>query len=96
MPYGGQAGGEELPDAKQGLLFTGTEPLNCCWEPPRRPPASTCGERWTLLPGLSDSGVVLWDLGRGGGQLWGWGLPSSQEDGPMPGVLRGRGRRPHH
>ena len=45
-----------------------------------------------LLPGLSDGGVVLWDLGGGCGQLWGWGLISSQEDGPMPGVLRGRGR----
>ena len=65
VPFGGQAGGEELPDAKQGLLFAGTEPLNCCWEPPHRPPASTCGERWMLLPGLSDGGVVLWDLGGG-------------------------------
>ncbi|XP_058384555.1 cyclin-dependent kinase 10 isoform X8 [Diceros bicornis minor] len=27
----------------KGCVKTGTEPLNFCWEPPRRPPASTCG-----------------------------------------------------
>ncbi|XP_032984868.1 cyclin-dependent kinase 10 isoform X2 [Rhinolophus ferrumequinum] len=27
-----------------GRLVAGTERLNCCWGPPRRPPALTCGE----------------------------------------------------
>lgn len=26
------------------LLSAGIEPRSCCWAPPRRPPASTCGE----------------------------------------------------
>lgn len=33
------------------LLLAGTEPLNCFWEPARRPPASTCGKKQTQLPG---------------------------------------------
>lgn len=45
------AGGEEPAVLRWVLLCAGTEPPNCCWEPPRRPPASTCGEERLLLPG---------------------------------------------
>lgn len=83
VPFGGQAGeelpgGEELPDAKQGLLFAGTEPLNCCWEPPRRPPASTCGE-----VDAAPSPLRWWGglVGPGGGVRVAVGLGSHQLPG---------------
>lgn len=52
------------------LLSAGTEPPNCCWAPPRRPPASTCGEERGPLSGLGEvrGGQVRWEqVGTGVG-----------------------------
>ena len=92
VPRGSRAGGEELPGPRWGLLFAGTEPLNCCWGPPRRPPASTCGEGW-MRPGPWEGRGGLVGAGGAGVGLGSRQPPSSQEGGPTPGVPRGSVRR---
>lgn len=84
------AWGEEPAVLRWVLLCVGTEPLNCCWEPPRRPPASTCGEeiRLPLLgpqEGLGqEPGHLVPELSLRGGAGVQWGLcqpPTPREVG---------------
>lgn len=65
------------------LPLAGTEPQNCCWALPRRPPASTCGEEWGPLSGLGKvrGGQVKWEQVGTGVGLGSLTAPSSQEVG---------------
>lgn len=80
------------PGVSWALLSAGTEPRSCCWAPPHRPPASTCGE------GSGRVGTV-WGGGLASAPSSGrWPAPGTPKGSPRtavhrrpcPAVTRGR------